>query len=59
MTAVKRALISVSDKTGIVEFAKALGDFNVEILSTGGTAKLLADNGIKVTEVSDYTGFPE
>lgn len=59
MTAVKRALISVSDKTGIVEFARALAEFNIEILSTGGTARLLADNSIKVTEVSDYTGFPE
>jgi phosphoribosylaminoimidazolecarboxamide formyltransferase/IMP cyclohydrolase len=59
MTAVKRALISVSDKTGVVEFAQALVDMRIEILSTGGTAKLLSDNGIKVKEVSDYTGFPE
>ncbi|MFV1997893.1 MAG: bifunctional phosphoribosylaminoimidazolecarboxamide formyltransferase/IMP cyclohydrolase [Acidiferrobacterales bacterium] len=59
MITIKRALISVSDKTGIVEFAKSLGEFKVEILSTGGTAKLLAENGISVTEVSDYTGFPE
>jgi len=56
---IKRALISVSDKTGIVEFARELADKGVEILSTGGTCKLLADNSIKVTEVSDYTGFPE
>ena len=56
---VRRALISVSDKTGIVEFAKALADKNVEILSTGGTYKLLCDNGINAVEVSDYTGFPE
>ncbi|WP_435236817.1 bifunctional phosphoribosylaminoimidazolecarboxamide formyltransferase/IMP cyclohydrolase [Psychromonas sp. PT13] len=56
---IKRALISVSDKTGIVEFARELADKGVEILSTGGTCKLLADNNIKVTEVSDYTGFPE
>ena len=56
----KRALISVSDKTGIVEFAKELvGHFGYTILSTGGTAKLLAEKGIPVTEVSDYTGFPE
>ena len=55
----KRALISVSDKTGIVEFAEALNTAGIEILSTGGTAKLLADNGIKVIEVSTYTGFPE
>jgi len=59
MTAVKRALISVSDKTGIVEFAQGLVDMRIEILSTGGTAKLLSDKGIKVKEVSDYTGFPE
>lgn len=56
---IRRALISVSDKTGIVEFAKALSDRGVDILSTGGTARLLADNGLAVTEVSDYTGFPE
>ena len=59
MSAIRRALISVSDKTGIVEFARALADQNVEILSTGGTAKMLADNDVAVTEVSDYTGFPE
>lgn len=56
---IQRALISVSDKEGIVDFAKALSQRNVEILSTGGTAKLLSENGIKVTEVSDYTQFPE
>lgn len=56
---IKRALISVSDKTGLVEFAKKLADKNIEIISTGGTAKLLKDNGIKVIEVSDYTGTPE
>ncbi|MBE9516395.1 MAG: bifunctional phosphoribosylaminoimidazolecarboxamide formyltransferase/IMP cyclohydrolase [Proteobacteria bacterium] len=57
---IQRALISVSDKTGIVEFAKTLEkDFNVEILSTGGTAKLLADEGVAVKEVSEHTGFPE
>ncbi|MCP4697373.1 MAG: bifunctional phosphoribosylaminoimidazolecarboxamide formyltransferase/IMP cyclohydrolase [Gammaproteobacteria bacterium] len=59
MSSIKRALISVSDKTGIVEFAKSLDKQGVEILSTGGTAKLLADNGLNVTEVSSYTGFPE
>src|SRR5688572_21447338 len=59
MVAVKRALISVSDKTGILEFAKQLQHLGVEILSTGGTARLLADGGVAVTEVSDYTGFPE
>ncbi|MCK5924686.1 MAG: bifunctional phosphoribosylaminoimidazolecarboxamide formyltransferase/IMP cyclohydrolase, partial [Methylococcales bacterium] len=56
---ITRALISVSDKTGIVAFASDLRQLGVEILSTGGTAKLLAKNKIKVTEVSDYTGFPE
>ncbi|OBT16453.1 bifunctional phosphoribosylaminoimidazolecarboxamide formyltransferase/IMP cyclohydrolase [Vibrio sp. UCD-FRSSP16_10] len=56
---IRRALISVSDKTGIVEFAKALAERNVELLSTGGTARLLAEQGLAVTEVSDYTGFPE
>ncbi|BET11863.1 bifunctional phosphoribosylaminoimidazolecarboxamide formyltransferase/IMP cyclohydrolase [Pandoraea anapnoica] len=56
---IKQALISVSDKTGIVDFAKSLAAQGVSILSTGGTAKLLADAGLKVTEVADYTGFPE
>lgn len=59
MATIKRALISVSDKTGILEFAKALSEFGVELLSTGGTAKLFRDNNIPVVEVSDYTGFPE
>ena len=56
---IRRALISVSDKTGIVDFAKQLTGLGVEILSTGGTHRLLRDNGIAVVEVSDYTGFPE
>lgn len=56
---IRRALLSVSDKTGLVEFARGLSNLNVELLSTGGTAKLLSDNGIAVTEVSDHTGFPE
>jgi phosphoribosylaminoimidazolecarboxamide formyltransferase/IMP cyclohydrolase len=59
MTIIKRALISVSDKQGIVEFARSLQQFGVEILSTGGTAALFAKSGIDVTEVADYTGFPE
>jgi len=59
MATIKRALISVSDKHGILELARTLHGFGVEILSTGGTAKLLRDNDIAVTEVSDYTGFPE
>jgi phosphoribosylaminoimidazolecarboxamide formyltransferase/IMP cyclohydrolase len=56
---IKQALISVSDKTGVLDFARALSAMGVNILSTGGTAKLLADNGVAVTEVADYTGFPE
>ena len=56
---IERALISVSDKTGVVEFAQFLASRHVKILSTGGTAKLLTENGIKVVEVGDYTGFPE
>ncbi|NVK56006.1 MAG: bifunctional phosphoribosylaminoimidazolecarboxamide formyltransferase/IMP cyclohydrolase [Alteromonadaceae bacterium] len=56
---IKRALLSVSDKTGIVEFATALHDAGVELLSTGGTAKLLAEKGLPVIEVSNYTGHPE
>lgn len=56
---VQRALLSVSDKSGIVELAKQLHQHNIELLSTGGTAKLLAEAGLPVIEVSDYTGFPE
>jgi phosphoribosylaminoimidazolecarboxamide formyltransferase / IMP cyclohydrolase len=56
---IKQALISVSDKTGVLDFAQALSALGVNILSTGGTAKLLQENGVQVTEVADYTGFPE
>jgi len=56
---VKRALVSVSDKTGLVAFVKGLTGLGVEILSTGGTARVLREAGIEVTDVSDYTGFPE
>ena len=56
---VNRALISVFDKTGVVELAQQLEKFGVEILSTGGTAKTLKDSGIRVKDVSDYTNFPE
>src|SRR2546428_3709061 len=56
---IRRALISVSDKTGIVDFARELKDFGVEIISTGGTAKTLREAGIEVRDVSDVTGFPE
>jgi len=56
---IRQALISVSDKTGLAAFARALAALNIAILSTGGTAKLLSSAGIKVTEVADYTGYPE
>ncbi|MBO1518941.1 bifunctional phosphoribosylaminoimidazolecarboxamide formyltransferase/IMP cyclohydrolase [Oceanisphaera pacifica] len=56
---IRRALLSVSNKDGIVDFAQGLHDRGVELLSTGGTARLLAEQGLPVTEVSDYTGFPE
>ena len=56
---VKRALISVSDKTGVVAFARTLRELQVDILSTGGTARLLQEQNIDVIEVSDHTGFPE
>ncbi|HHQ42673.1 MAG TPA: bifunctional phosphoribosylaminoimidazolecarboxamide formyltransferase/IMP cyclohydrolase, partial [Chromatiales bacterium] len=56
---IRRALISVSDKSGVADFARALAARGVEILSTGGTARLLAEAGVPVTEVSAYTGFPE
>ncbi len=59
MRKIKRALVSVSDKSGVVDLAKALADMKVEILSTGGTAKALRENGIEIMDVSDYTGFPE
>ena len=59
MAKIRRALISVSDKAGLADFAKALGGFGVEMLSTGGTAKLLRDKGLPVLQVSDYTGQPE
>ena len=59
MRLIKRALISVSDKTGIVDFAHELKHFDVEIISTGGTAKALRDAGIDVRDISDLTGFPE
>ena len=59
MIKIKKALISVSDKSSILELSKELKKFDVEILSTGGTAKLLKENKIEVTDVSDYTQFPE
>jgi phosphoribosylaminoimidazolecarboxamide formyltransferase/IMP cyclohydrolase len=59
MTKIQRALISVFDKTNIVEFAKMLATFNIEILSTGGTAKMIRDAGVGVIDIADYTGSPE
>jgi phosphoribosylaminoimidazolecarboxamide formyltransferase/IMP cyclohydrolase len=56
---IRRALISVSDKSGVVDFAKGLSDAGVEIYSTGGTSRHLSDAGIVVKDVADYTGFPE
>ena len=59
MGKIQRALVSVSEKSGVVEFARALAGLGIQILSTGGTAQLLAKEGIAVTEVSAHTGFPE
>src|SRR5258708_17679378 len=59
MALIKRALISVTDKTGVVEFAAGLRDLGVEIISTGGTARAIREGGVRVQEVSEVTGFPE
>src|SRR5260221_13179453 len=59
MIPIRTALVSVFDKSGLAEFARGLARFKIKILSTGGTAKLLAEQGLPVTEVADYTGFPE
>src|SRR6202011_6014884 len=56
---ITRALVSVSDKSGLIDFARALSGHGIELVSTGGTAKALADAGLKVRDVSDLTGFPE
>ncbi|HMF55708.1 MAG TPA: hypothetical protein VK619_05075, partial [Pyrinomonadaceae bacterium] len=56
---IRRALLSVSDKTGIIEFARGLSEFNVELISTGGTATVLREAGLFVRDISDVTGFPE
>src|SRR5262244_1713551 len=56
---ITRALLSVSDKTGLVEFARALAELGIVLISTGGTRKTLADAGLKVLDVSEVTGFPE
>lgn len=59
MAVIKRVLLSVSDKEGLADFAKALSSYGVTMLSTGGTARLLREEGLQVTDVSEYTGFPE
>ncbi len=59
MSRIQRALISVTDKTGVVDFAQQLSRMGIEILSTGGTAKAIGEAGVTVVEVADYTGFPE
>src|SRR5215470_2858362 len=56
---IRRALLSVSDKTGLLDLARGLAEFNVELISTGGTRKALADAGLEVRDISDVTGFPE
>src|SRR4030066_902353 len=59
MGKIRRAIVSVSEKSGVVSFAKGLAQMGVEILSTGGTAKMLREQGLSVMDISDYTGFPE
>ena len=59
MAKIERALISVSDKSGVLDFARELSSFNIRFLSTGGTAKMLRDAGLQVKDVSEHTGFPE
>ena len=59
MANIQRAILSVTDKTGLVDFARRLAAMDVELISTGGTAKLLRDAGIAVKDISDLTGFPE
>ncbi len=56
---IQRAILSVTDKTGLVDFARNLSALGIELVSTGGTAKLLRDSGISVKDISDLTGFPE
>jgi phosphoribosylaminoimidazolecarboxamide formyltransferase/IMP cyclohydrolase len=59
MKKIERAIISVTDKTGVVDFAKALSEYDVQIISTGGTARVMREGGVSVTDISEYTGFPE
>src|SRR6266581_3518412 len=59
LVAIRRALLSVSDKTGLIDFARGLAGFGVELISTGGTRKTLAEAGLAVRDIADVTGFPE
>src|ERR1700723_2051977 len=59
MSKIQRAILSVTDKTGLVDFARKLSALGIELVSTGGTAKLLRDSHIKAKDISDLTGFPE
>lgn len=59
MAKISKALLSVSDKTGIVDFAREIAKYNIQFISTGGTARILRENGLELMDVSDYTGFPE
>jgi phosphoribosylaminoimidazolecarboxamide formyltransferase / IMP cyclohydrolase len=59
MRKIQRAIVSVTDKTGVADFVKSLSEFGVQILSTGGTAGTLREAGLAVTDISRYTGFPE
>ncbi len=59
MSKIQRAILSVTDKSGLVDFARRLAALGVELVSTGGTAKLLRDSGIAVKDISELTGFPE
>lgn len=59
MKKIERAIISVTDKAGVADFARSISEFGVQILSTGGTARVLREGGVSVTDISEYTGFPE
>ncbi|OHD62727.1 MAG: IMP cyclohydrolase [Spirochaetes bacterium RBG_13_51_14] len=59
MAKINKALLSVSDKSGIIDFARELAKFNIQFISTGGTAGILRENGLEIMDVSDYTGYPE
>ncbi|MFN3535606.1 MAG: bifunctional phosphoribosylaminoimidazolecarboxamide formyltransferase/IMP cyclohydrolase, partial [Desulfatiglandales bacterium] len=59
LTKINRAIVSVTDKSGLGEFGKSLMEMGVQIISTGGTAKFLKSEGVNIIDISDYTGFPE